>query len=54
MKFSGGFGNLASGFRASISGGVGNTASAASTVVIDGQNVTDNKNNPIAPRPPSP
>jgi hypothetical protein len=39
---------------ATVSGGTGNNAGGRNTVVIGGQNVTDNKNNSIAPQPPFP
>jgi hypothetical protein len=45
--------NTASG-PASVSGGVGNTAGGFESVLIGGQNITDNKNNSIAPQPPFP
>jgi FtsZ-binding cell division protein ZapB len=46
--------NTASGFFASVSGGSSNTAGGFNTVVIGGQNVTDNKDNSLAPQPPFP
>jgi hypothetical protein len=51
---SGGLSNTASGGAASVSGGVGNTAGGFESVLIGGQNITDNKNNSIAPQPPFP
>jgi hypothetical protein len=66
---SGGSGNTASGSNASVSGGhlnissadgssvlggIGNTAGGMDTVVIGGHNVTNNKDNSIAPQPPFP
>jgi hypothetical protein len=51
---SGGTGNTASVFGATVSGGGGNTAGGIGTVVIGGQNVTDNKDDSIAPQPPFP
>jgi hypothetical protein len=51
---SGGEGNRAGGFSASVTGGGGNTAGGFNTVVIGGRNVTDNKDNSIAPQPPFP
>jgi hypothetical protein len=52
---SGGGFNFASGpFDASVSGGNSNTAGGNATVVIGGQNVTDNKDRSIAPQPPFP
>jgi hypothetical protein len=33
---------------------VGNTAGGFESVLIGGQNITDNKNNSIAPQPPFP
>jgi hypothetical protein len=51
----GGQGNVASGFSgASVTGGSQNTAGGFGTVVIGGQNVTNNNNNSIAPQPPFP
>jgi len=50
----GGQANVASGESASVSGGIGNTAGGLFTVVLGGQDVTDNKNNSIAPQPPFP
>jgi hypothetical protein len=50
----GGLNNVASGDFASVSGGNLNTAGGFATVVIGGQNVTDNKDNSIAPQPPFP
>ena len=51
---SGGELNTASGSEAAVSGGFGNTAGGFASVVIGGQNVTDNKDNSIAPQPPFP
>jgi hypothetical protein len=50
----GGLNNTASGDYARISGGNFNTAGGFATVVIGGQNITDNKDNSIAPQPPFP
>ena len=57
----GGFGNTAGSFvtfqgglDATVSGGTGNNAAGHNSVVIGGQNVTDNKDNSIAPQPPFP
>jgi hypothetical protein len=57
----GGIGNTAGnrttfqgGFAASVVGGFGNTAGGRNTVVIGGQDVTDNTDNSIAPQPPFP
>jgi len=57
----GGFGNTAGSFvtfqgglGATVSGGTGNNAAGHNSVVIGGQNVTDNKDNSIAPQPPFP
>ena len=51
---SGGFGKLAFDDFTSITGGTGNAAGGRNTVVIGGQNVTDNIDNSIAPKPPFP
>jgi hypothetical protein len=51
---SGGRFNVASGEATSVTGGTGNAAGKLATVVIGGQNVTDNKDNSIAPQPPFP
>jgi hypothetical protein len=50
----GSFVTFQGGLGASVSGGSGNTAAGRNTVVIGGQNVTDNKDNSIAPKPPFP
>jgi hypothetical protein len=50
----GGGTNTASASGASVVGGSSNTAGGIETVVIGGQNVTDNKDNSIAPKPPFP
>jgi len=50
----GGGTNIASGGGASVTGGAFNTASGAITVVLGGQNVTDNTDGSIAPKPPFP
>jgi FtsZ-binding cell division protein ZapB len=51
----GGINNTASGYQGSVVlGGSGNTAGGNETVVIGGQNVTDNNDNSIAPKPPFP
>jgi cell division protein FtsB len=50
----GGSANTAGGANASVLGGFGNVAGGFQTVVIGGQNVTDNKDNSIAPHPPFP
>jgi hypothetical protein len=50
----GGVSNTASGVWASVLGGHGNTASGFESVVIGGTNITDNKDNSIAPQPPFP
>jgi hypothetical protein len=51
---SGGHFNRSTGELASISGGLQNTAGGTDTVVIGGQNVTNNKDFSIAPQPPFP
>jgi hypothetical protein len=51
---SGGILNFASILFASVSGGTQNIAGGFATVVIGGANVTDNKDNSIAPQPPFP
>jgi hypothetical protein len=51
---SGGQVNNVSGAGGSIIGGTLNSAGGIGTVVIGGQNVTDNANNSIAPKPPFP
>ena len=60
-SITGGTGNTAGsvvtfqgGLGASVSGGSGNNAGGRNTVVIGGQNVTDNNDNSIAPKPPFP
>ena len=57
----GGSGNTAgslvtffAGIGSSVLGGSGNNAGGRNTVVIGGQNVTDNNDNSIAPKPPFP
>ena len=42
------------GLGSSVLGGTGNNAGGRNSVVIGGQNVTDNKDNSIAPQPPFP
>ena len=58
---SGGSGNIAGsqvnffgGIGASVIGGTGNNAGGRNSVVIGGQNVIDNNDNSIAPKPPFP
>jgi FtsZ-binding cell division protein ZapB len=58
---SGGSGNIAGsqvnffgGIGSSVLGGTGNNAGGRNSVVIGGQNVTDNNDNSIAPKPPFP
>jgi len=46
--------NVASGDFCSIIGGFGDRANGQYSVIIGGQNVTDNNNNSIAPQPPFP
>jgi hypothetical protein len=60
-SITGGFGNTAGsdvtfqgGLGSSVLGGSGNNAGGRNTVVIGGQNVTDNNDNSIAPKPPFP
>ena len=60
-SITGGTGNTAGsvvtfqgGLGASVNGGSGNNAGGRNTVVIGGQNVTDNNDNWIAPKPPFP
>jgi hypothetical protein len=60
-SITGGTGNTAGssitfqgGLGSSVVGGTGNTAGGRNTVVIGGQNVTDNNDNSIAPKPPFP
>jgi hypothetical protein len=50
----GSFVTFQGGIGASVLGGTGNKAGGHNTVVIGGQNVTDNKDNSIAPQPPFP
>jgi hypothetical protein len=57
----GGTGNTAgslvifeAGIGSSVLGGSGNNAGGRNTVVIGGQNITDNNDNSIAPKPPFP
>ena len=45
---------IINGYGASVSGGTGNKAGGRNTIVIGGQNVTDNNDNSIAPKPPFP
>jgi hypothetical protein len=53
-SISGGQNNTASGSTTTVTGGVGNSAVGFNTVVIGGQNIIDNNNNSIAPKPPFP
>jgi hypothetical protein len=60
-SITGGTGNTAGsvvtfqgGLGASVLGGSGNNAGGRNSVVIGGQNITDNKDNSIAPQPPFP
>ncbi len=51
---SGGFGKLALDDFTSITGGTGNAVGGRNTLVTGGQNVTDNIDNSIAPKPSFP
>jgi hypothetical protein len=53
-SINGGQNNIASGSGTTISGGVSNSAVGYNTVVIGGQNIIDNDNTSIAPKPPFP